>query len=549
PMQLRDVTFARRTVIIQRLLEREWWGTRDASIPQDETEEQYAYCYQSIAPDIGQEMILRRREQQTFDALEDLVVGIRGLREERKSVLAITDGWLIYRPNSNLTRPLLDSQGKPAVQPPASPPIGIDPRTGKLSTADPNNLGEAARRKCELDRQTLANIDDESRLRTIVDEANRSNTSFYPVDPRGLVVFDEGIVPSAAIVSPTQGLTPTLPPQVDNARLIARAQGLRRLAEGTDGVAVLNTNNIEPMLRRVVDDLSSYYLLGYYSTGKLDGKFHSITVRVKRPGVAVRARRGYQALNERDVARAIVPSPPTRSGTAAETAVAAAASSAVAKIANAARDLPLRVYVTAGWRAGSDGTKTAAFWTIGEVADRIPGADLDAVLLNSAGDVVSSAKGRIVPGTTSALLSIVPDNTVAPGEYTMRVKSQTPSGSETMSIPVVLPQSPQSSGGVFVRHGPTTGNKDVPTADVRFRRSERVRVEVPSTADVTSARLLDRTGKPMPVIPVTTATRTDADGTKWSTAELLLAPLAPGDYIVEVVTGDVRTLAAFRVVL
>jgi hypothetical protein len=89
----------------------------------------------------------------------------------------------------------------------------------------------------------------------------------------------------------------------------------------------------------------------------------------------------------------------------------------------------------------------------------------------------------------------------------------------------------------------------VPTADVRFRRSERVRVEVPSTVDVTSARLLDRTGKPMAVIPVTTATRTDADGVKWATAELQLAPLAPGDYIVEVVTGDVRTLAAFRIVL
>ena len=116
-------------------------------------------------------------------------------------------------------------------------------------------------------------------------------------------------------------------------------------------------------------------------------------------------------------------------------------------------------------------------------------------------------------------------------------------------MPVVLPPPPQFSGAVFVRRGPTTGNKDVPTADVRFRRSERVRVEVPSTADITSARLLDRTGKTMTAIPVAASTRTDSDGTKWATAELLLAPLAPGDYIIEVVTGDVRTLAAFRIVL
>jgi VWFA-related protein len=550
PMRLRDVTFARRTVVIQRLLERDWWGTRDATLPADETEEQYAYCYQDKAPKIAQEMILRRRETITFDALEDLVVNIRSLREERKAVLAITDGWLIYRPNPNLTRPLADGNGNPSVPPPGNPPIGIDPRNGRLSTSDPNNLVGSALRKCELDRQTLANIDDESRLRAIFDEANRSNTSFYPVDPRGLVVFDEGVVPSGAVSSPGRGLTPMLSPEQDRAALTARAEGLRRLAEGTDGAAIIGTNKIAEALNRVVDDLSSYYLLGYYSTGKLDGKFHSITVRVKRPGVAVRARRGYQALRESDlVVRGATPSPAAPANTAGEAAIAAAASSAVAKIANAARDLPLRVYATAGWRLAPDGKPAPAFWTVGEVADRIPGADLDAVLLNAAGNVVSSAKARITPGTTSALLTVVPDEPVAAGEYTMRVKSQSPSGSETMSMPVILPPSPQSSSAVFIRRGPTTGNKETPTADVRFRRSERVRVEVPSTADATSARLLDRTGKPMPIIPVTAATRTDSDGTKWATAELLLAPLAPGDYIVEVVAGETRTLAAFRIVL
>jgi hypothetical protein len=229
--------------------------------------------------------------------------------------------------------------------------------------------------------------------------------------------------------------------------------------------------------------------------------------------------------------------------------MAAAASSAIGKIANAARDLPLRVYTTAGWRVGPDGKPAPAIWTIGEVVDRLPGADLEAMLLNATGDPVSSAKARIAPGTTSALLTIVPDMPIAAGEYTVRVKSQRPQGSETVSMPVVLPAAPQSSGAVFMRRGPTTGNKEMPTADVRFRRSERVRVEVPSTTDVTSARLLDKTGKPMAAIPVTAATRTDGDGAKWATAELLLAPLAPGDYIVEVVAGETRTLAAFRIVL
>jgi VWFA-related protein len=548
PMQLRDVTFARRTVIIQRLLERDWWGNRDSILPQDEVEEQYAYCYGESgilsAPAVGQEMILRRREQMTFDALENLVVNVRDLREERKAVLAITDGWLIYRPNPQLAGPLGDKKNVP----PSNPPIGVDPRNGRLSTDDPNGRGDTALRKCELDRQALATIDDDARLRTIIQEANRSNTSFYPVDPRGLTVFDEAIVPATPIPSRTP--PPMLGLQEESARLRARADGLRQLADGTDGTAVVNTNNIEPALRRIVDDLSSYYLLGYYSTGKLDGKFHAINVRVKRPGVTVRARRGYQALRESDVARAITPGRTTApAGTSAEAAFTAAASSAVAKIVNAARDLPLRVYVSAGWRPSPDGKPAAAFWAVGEVVDRIPGADLDAVLLNAAGDVVSSAKGRIVPGTTSLQLTIASETTLAPGEYTLRMRSQSPAGSETMSMPIVLPQAPQSSGGMFIRRGPTTGNKETPTADVRFRRSERVRVEVPSAADVTSARLLDRTGRAMTAIPVAASTRTDSEGTKWATAEVLLAPLAPGDYIIEVVAGDVRTLAAFRIVL
>jgi len=315
----------------------------------------------------------------------------------------------------------------------------------------------------------------------------------------------------------------------------------------------VNTNKIREALARVVDDLSSYYLLGYYSTGRLDGKYHSITVRVKRPGVSVRARRGYQALNAADLARAIVPAAPGSSAPAGlligDAAIAAAASSAVSKIVNNARDLPLRVYVTSGWRPGPNNQPVAAFWTVGEVVDRIPGADLDAVLLNGDGDILSQAKGRIVPGTTSAILEVAPDKPVPAGDYTMRVKSQMPNGSETMAMPVKLAAAPQASGAVFIRRGPATGNKEMPTADLRFRRSERLKVEVPSAVDVTSARLLDRTGKPIVAIPVTANTRMTPDGMKWATAELLLAPLAPGDYLVEVVAGDTRTLAAFRIVL
>ena len=61
-------------------------------------------------------------------------------------------------------------------------------------------------------------------------------------------------------------------------------------------------------MRQIVRDTSAYYLLGYNSTqAPSDGKFHEIKVRVKRPGIQVRARKGYWALTAEDVARALAP--------------------------------------------------------------------------------------------------------------------------------------------------------------------------------------------------------------------------------------------------
>ena len=77
---------------------------------------------------------------------------------------------------------------------------------------------------------------------------------------------------------------------------------MRTLAEGTDGVAILSTNDLNKGFARMLDDMSSYYLLGYNATNtKSDGRFRSITVRVKQPGVVVRARKGYRASSPGEV--------------------------------------------------------------------------------------------------------------------------------------------------------------------------------------------------------------------------------------------------------
>jgi VWFA-related protein len=71
---------------------------------------------------------------------------------------------------------------------------------------------------------------------------------------------------------------------------------MRGVAEDTGGISVVSTSNFSRAFAAIARDNSTYYLLGYYpSTRWRDGRFHTITVRVKRPGVTVRSRRGYSA--------------------------------------------------------------------------------------------------------------------------------------------------------------------------------------------------------------------------------------------------------------
>jgi hypothetical protein len=89
----------------------------------------------------------------------------------------------------------------------------------------------------------------------------------------------------------------------------------------------------------------------------------------------------------------------------------------------------------------------------------------------------------------------------------------------------------------------------VETADPRFRRNERLRLELPTAAaDPAEARLLDRAGAALPV-PAAVTTRDDASGAfRWLVVDAALAPFAAGDYVVEVTQGSARQVVAFRIV-
>ena len=201
---------------------------------------------------------------------------------------------VLYRPDETLTHLRRDPMtGTPTEPIPGTPrPVGVGP--GGTLVANPQPYDDQSREQCDKEQMELAMTDNPRYFRDLFEDANRANVSFYRVDPRGLPAVDTDIGP-----------TPPLPPALDRAVLDHRIETLRMLADNTDGIALVNSNDLNKQMRRLAADLTSYDLLGYASTNaKLDGRFRTIKVKVSRQGIEVRARHGYRAATAAEVAAA-----------------------------------------------------------------------------------------------------------------------------------------------------------------------------------------------------------------------------------------------------
>ena len=191
----------------------------------------------------------------------------------------------------------------------------------------------------------------ESDLREVYDTANRNNVAIYAVDPRGLPGFEFDINENVGLQTDSKYL------DVDD------GHAARRWPSNTDGRAIVNRNDLAVGMKQIMRDSSAYYLIGYNSSqAPTDGKFHEIKVRVKRPGVQVRARKGYWALNAEETARALAPPKPS-----APKPVEAALDAAVSR--------PSRASVVRTWIGTSRGengkTRVTFVWEpIAEAAGR-----------------------------------------------------------------------------------------------------------------------------------------------------------------------------------
>lgn len=158
----------------------------------------------------------------------------------------------------------------------------------------------------------INNQDDPSRsrrvldaLNTLTDQANRASVVIYTMDARGLPTL------SLTAADDVGGMTPDqVETQLSNRRQAFSGSqgGLNYLADQTGGISIRNNNDLSGGIKRVLDDQSGYYLIGYRpdesTFARLKGltRFHKISIKVTRPGLKVRSRKGFYGVTDEEAA-------------------------------------------------------------------------------------------------------------------------------------------------------------------------------------------------------------------------------------------------------
>jgi len=480
----------------------------------------------------------RIRNEVVMGALRGLSVRLGSLREGRKSVIFVSEGFTAILP----------------------------PQMRRQDASQPENPIDARRAGGLQDspvEETAAwfgQSDVNMRMRDVYQMANRNNTSIYSLDPRGLAVFEFGLDDSAA--------TPTF--ATDRRVLNMTQDTLRSLSEETDGRAIVNRNTLLEGLNQMVKDSSYYYLLGYSSKAPTDGKFHDIKVRIKRRGVEARSRRGYWAATAQDMQRAAAPAKE----------FAKPVLSALSTLSSAAQS---RSYVRTwvGTEKGANGkTKVTLVWEPAPVpagARRDAPGGLAVLAATEKGDLVYRGRSSVpgTPGTGSAGTAPLPAGAGAgaqrltfdapPGKLELRLTVEGANGAgtldredKTIEVPdLTAPQVAISTPRVFRARTArevaalTADGAATPVIGREFSRAERLIVRFDVYAAGTdqpkaSATLLNRSGEKMADLPVMPAA---AGGTH--AFELGLNTIPAGEYLIQIdaagASGKASEVLAIRI--
>lgn len=484
--------------------------------PKNAFEEQYAmYPAQAV------ETV---RNQVTMSALEGLSVKLGAMREGRKAVVFVSEGFTALLP---------PQMRDPSAQfPGLGNPVRNNPFAGENNPTEDRN-------------RFFAEAELQNRLREVFDAANRNNTAIYALDPRGLA-------PSEFDISENIGT------QIDSATLRQSMDTLRVLADQTDGRAIVNQNDLERGLKQIIRDTSSYYLVGYSSSAPTDGKFHKIEVKLKRANLQVRSRKGYWAATPAEAAAAAAPPKATPP---------AEVERALGAVEAGPRDSVISTWFGTG--RGEDGrTRVTFVWepvppTLGVKRDEP--VQVQVIASGAGGETYFRGDVPEAPADPAQRLPTSLSFDAAPGRVQFRLAVRNTKGQvidsvvQELTVPdLTEPRVSLGTPSVFrartareyqaLRRDPNP----TPTALRSFRRTDRllIRFEVYGPGGATPAvavSLLNRLGTKMADAPFTPP----ADGSALCEIDLPLAGFATGEYIIEIKakgeSGEATELIGVRI--
>ncbi len=456
-------------------------------------------------------LISNWRADNLYRDLEGLIKILGTIRDERKSIILVTEsmpGVESFSRRGGTPPAVGGSRGTP---PPSSRPL---PGAGGLATGvfqpDFNSAGA-----CQMLASGIPEPHPQ-RFQDLIKLARRMNVAINPVSPAGLSMRGDW-----------------------------SSSYLSELASETGGLAIVNTNGIKEGFKRIANDMSAYYALGYYTTNtKWDGRLRRLRVKLKSTGKTVRARYEYQAPSAEDIAamRAASDAPPRTVGPTAE-------ESAMNVLARVRADAELHVHGAVHGQTLAIAVEipqaTAAHrWRKGGEVD-VTATDPQGHTMSGRTTMAAGARGAevrlLLPASPQGPWQVRARMTQPDDDQTLENHARVASGDAVFGEPLLYRALPQPAAPFR------------PAADPQFWRTERLRAEwlLPGGGSpyTVRARLLQTSGEPLTFAPPITTDDTP-DGVRVR-LDLSLAAFASADYLIEIIAErdgtQSRTLQAIRV--
>jgi VWFA-related protein len=161
-----------------------------------------------------------------------------------------------------------------------------------ISSSFPSFLLHVNRDQWDINRENRTFLEEITRATRALSAAD---VAIYPIDDRGILARPDVDVrrrglPGSSFSSRNGRLPGSMPIDIPEG-----LDSMRDLADGTGGIAFVNTNDIKNAIGKAFADADLTYTLGFYADSSAVDGFHEIKVKVDRPGLDIRYRKGYLA--------------------------------------------------------------------------------------------------------------------------------------------------------------------------------------------------------------------------------------------------------------